>query len=344
MLFANYQSFLNRLKKLDSINRFLSMIDEYVNISAIAKRIEDTIDPGRSSSRTKRGRQAYPTDVMVRMIILQQLHNLSDEQCEYQCLDRLSFSRFIGVRFGDPVPDAKTLWRFREQLNKHDMGPVIFEEIEKQAQQHGYIPRGGQIIDGSFVKAPIQRNSKEENEKIKAGEVPDTWSDNKKKQKDVDARWAKKGSKSYYGYKMSGQIDNKHKLLRRVHVSAANEHDSQHLEHVLDKSNTSNAVYADSAYAGKEQLELIRKEGLTPKINSKGQRNKPLTERQKKRNKTLSKVRSRVEHVFADMNSMGGKFIRCIGLSRAKLALNMKAACYNIRRLCFLKNSTIVTF
>lgn len=344
MLSTNKSLPSNRLKKLNEANSFLIRINKFVDIKEISRLVEDAIGLDRSSSKTKIGRPPYSTDILVRMVILQQLYNLSDEQTEYQCLDRLSFSQFLGIHFGESVPDAKTLWAFKELLKKHNLGEAIFQEVEKQIVQKGYLPRGGQIIDGTMVKAPIQRNTKEENKKIKAGDIPENWSEPQKKQKDTDASWVKKNGVSTFGYKLSANVDNKFKIIRLVHISPVHEHDSQHLQHLFDKRNTSKNFYADSAYAGKSHLEMINDAGCTEKVNRKGTKNKPLTKQQKKRNKNLSKVRCRVEHVFGDMASMGGKFVRCIGLSRAKLALNLKAACYNMRRLCYLKYSQIATF
>ena len=107
---------------------------------------------------------------------------------------------------------------------------------------------GGQIIDASIVAVPKQRNSREENARIKAGETPAGWEDKpaKRRQKDVEARWTKKHGKSHYGYKNHVNVDRRHKLVRRYHVSDAAEHDSQVLDDILDGDNTALGVWADS--------------------------------------------------------------------------------------------------
>lgn len=324
------------------MNNLLVMITEHVDLQQLADMVENVIAPGRSSSKTKRGRQAYPVLLMLKMLLLQKLYNLSDEQTQYQCLDRISFHRFLGVHFGEKIPDAKTCWSFKEKLRTNKLGSVIFDEVEKQLQQQGYIPRGGQIVDASLIPVPIQRNNKKENELIKSGEIPSDWSEVKRRQKDTDARWTKKNNKSYFGYKASINMDNKYKFIRKIHVSAASEHDSRHVEHLIDERNTSRCWYGDSAYVGLAIFTALLVAGMIPKIHKKGSKGKPLSECQKRRNHRLSKTRCRVEHVFADFTWMGGKMIRCIGLERAKFELQVKGAMYNVRRLCTLKRHNII--
>lgn len=131
--------------------------------------------------------------------------------------------------------------------------------------------------------------------------------------------------------------DKKYKLIRKVHISTASEHDSQHAEFLLDPRNTSRDWFADSAYTGESIETLLGKTKRRPRIQRKGTKGKPLSECQKRRNHTLAKSRCRVEHIFAGFKSMGGKMIRTIGLSRAKLQLNLKSTAYNMLRLCSLK-------
>jgi len=336
----------NRLAKLKAIHSLLPMIIDLVDLQAMANKVESVIAPERSTSCPKVGRPAYPTLLMLKMMLLQTLHNLSDEQTEYQSLDRLSFQEFLGVDFADKIPDAKTLWLFKERLKKHDMGNVIFEVFQQQLHQHGYIPRGGQVVDATLIPVPIQRNTKEENKLIKSNVVPIYWAsnENKLRQKDTDARWSKKHSKSHYGYKTSINIDKRAKFIRKIHVSKGSEHDSQHVSYLIDPLNTCRDWYADSAYSGKAIEEQLLSAGMRPQVQRKGSKGKSLSSCQKRRNHRLSKSRCRVEHVFADFKAMGGKVVRCIGLARATLALQVKGTAYNIRRLCALQRQGCIPF
>jgi IS5 family transposase len=335
-----------RLDKLDTMNALLSTIVELVDLQAMAKKIESVMAPERSSSRAKIGRPAYPTLLMLKMVLLQTLYNLSDEQAEYQCLDRLSFQRFLDVNFANKIPDAKTLWLFKEKLKEYELGHVLFEELQHQLHCHGYIPRGGQIVDATLIPVPIQRNTKEENKLIKSDAVPIDWSSNepKRRQKDTDARWSKKNNKSYYGYKASINIDKRDKFIRKLHVSKGSEHDSQHVPYLIDPLNTCRDWYADSAYTGQSIVEQLFSAGMRPQIQRKGSKGKPLSECQKRRNHRLAQSRCRVEHVFADFQAMGGKIVRSIGLARATLNLQIKGTVYNIRRLCSLQRQGYVPF
>ena len=110
---------------------------------------------------------------MVRMIFLQALYNLSDEECEHQVLDRRSFQCFCLLDGVLHIPDARTLWNFKQRLAQGGLGAqAIFDAISQQLQQHGYLPRGGQIVDASIVSAPFTRIKDEERQTINQGDTP----------------------------------------------------------------------------------------------------------------------------------------------------------------------------
>ena len=149
---------------------------------------------------------------------------------------------------------------------------ALFETFDGYLKDQGYLAMGGQIIDASIVAVPKQRNSREENARIKAGETPAGWEDKpaKRRQKDVEARWTKKHGKSHYGYKNHVNVDRRHKLVRRYHVSDAAEHDSQVLDDILDGDNTALGVWADSAYRSAEIEAALKEKGLRSRIHRKG--------------------------------------------------------------------------
>jgi len=274
--------------------------------------------------------------------VLQALYNLSDDQMEYQLRDRLSFMRFVGLGLEDAVPDAKTLWLYREALTKAGAVEGLFNQFDAYLKERGYLAMGGQIIDATIVPAPRQRNSRDDNAKIKAGETPAGWEAQpaKNRQKDKDARWTKKHGRSHFGYKNHICIDRRHKLVRRFTVTSASVHDSQKFEEVLDPGNTASGVWADSAYRSKEIEAKLASRGLKSRIHRRGCRNKPLTERQEAANKTRSSVRARVEHVFGSQHtSMGGKLVRTIGVVRARMKIGMQNLAYNMRRFVVLERS-----
>lgn len=286
--------------------------------------------------KSRAGRKPMDVVLMFKALVLSALYNLSDDQIEYQVRDRLSFMRFLGLGLGDRVPDAKTVWLYREALAKAGMVDELFAQFDGYLARRGYIARGCQILDASIVPVPHNHNKREENVAIKAGEVPEDWEKKpaKRSQKDVDARWTKKHGTSHYGYKNHVNVDQKHKLIRRYHVTDAAVHDSQAVDRLLTRGNTGSGVWADAAYRSAEIEATLKARKLTSHIHRKGKRGKPLTQQAQKSNRTKSTVRVRVEHIFgAQANDMGGTLVRTIGLVRAKAKIGMKNLAYNMRRL-----------
>lgn len=197
------------------------------------------------------------------------------------------------------------------------------------------------MVDASFVEAPRQRNTREENKQIKeTGQAPENWLNNPHKlcQKDVDARWTKKNNTNYYGYKNHIKADIKTKLIEEYIVTDASVHDSQPIEQLLTEKDRGQPLYADSAYTGEEQEKVYTNKKVVNKVHEKGYRNKPLTESQIASNKEKSSVRVRVEHIFGFVeNSMHGSIVRTIGIARAKAKIGMMNIVYNICRATQLK-------
>ena len=337
----------NRYAGLDAKSDPLLKIDAVVPWEDFRSRLETTWRKSPEERKSNAGCKPWDAVVMFKAIILCALYNLSDDQVEYQIRDRFSFVRFLGLGLEDKVPDAKTVWMYREQLAQSGVIEALFEDFDGHLEKQGYLAMGGQIIDASIVAVPKQRNNRDENEKIKEGDVPEGWDSKpaKRSQKDTDARWTKKHGKSHYGYKNHVNIDRRHKLVRRYQVTDAAVHDSQVVEDILDPDNTASDVWADSAYRSAEIEAKLVEKGLKSRIHRKGHRNKPLSEREMQANKTRSKVRARVEHVFgAQSNDMGGTLVRSIGLARAKARIGLKNLAYNMRRLVQLERLAMAGF
>jgi IS5 family transposase len=278
---------------------------------------------------------------MFKTLVLGALYNLSDDQIEYQIRDRLSFMRFLRLGLGDRVPDAKTVWLYREALAKAGRMEDLFALFDGYLAREGYIARGGQILDASIVPVPKNRNTRDENKAIKNGDIPEDWDNKpaKRCQKDMDARWTKKHGQSHYGYKNHVNVDRKYKLVRRYHVTDAAVHDSQAVDHLLMQGNTGAGVWADAAYRSREMEDKLRARKLRSRIHRKGRRGKPLGEHAKRSNRTKSTIRVRVEHVFgAQTNDMGGTLVRSIGLCRAAMRIGLKNLAYNMRRFTQLRH------
>lgn len=324
-----------RFDQLDIGGDPLPKLKNLVNWERFRPELEAVRDKERKSNA---GRKPFDVILMFKVLVLQSLYNLSDEKMEFQIRDRLSFMRFLGLSLGDAVPDEKTIWLFREQLTEAGVIKRLFKEFDQFLEEKGFCARKGQIIDASIVEAPRQRNSREENRQIKAGQVPEGWSEQKKRQKDTDARWTKKNGQNYYGYKNHINVDVKHKLIRDYEVTSASVHDSQVFEELLDEDNRSRDVWADSAYRSEEKLRELKKRKFREHLQRKGCRHKKLTDRETRGNRTRSRIRSRVEHIFGVQAMRAGDLIlRTIGLIRAKAKIGLRNLAYNFDRFCVLQ-------
>ena len=323
-----------RFGQLDAGGDPLPKLKKLVDWERFRPELEAVRDKERKSNA---GRKPFDVILMFKVLVLQSLYNLSDERIEFQIRDRISFMRFLDLGLGDAVPDEKTIWLFREQLTEAGLIKRLFQEFDAFLQEKGFSARKGQIIDASIVEAPRQRNTREENRQIKEGQTPEDWSEQKKRQKDTDARWTKKNGQNHYGYKNHVNVDVKHKLIRDYEVTPASVHDSQVFEDLLDEDNSSRDVWADSAYRSEEKLKELKKRRYREHLQRKGCRHKKLTEREAQGNRTRSRIRSRVEHVFGVQAKRAGNLIvRAIGLIRVKAKVGLRNLAYNLDRYCVL--------
>ena len=270
---------------------------------------------------------------MFKALLVQRFYGLSDEQTEYQINDRLSFQQFIGWTLADKIPDANTLWDFREALIQAGAFAKLFARFDEQLRARGLLAQPGKLVDASFVDVPRQRNSREENATIKGGGTPAEWAEQpaKQRQKDVDVRWTKKNDERHYGYKNHVKADVKSKLIAKYAVTDASVHDSQQLAPLVEP--TDGAVSADSAYRSAETEAWLAQQPVTSQIHERAYRNHPLTATQKEANRQKSKIRARIEHVFGYMSqSMKGFYLRYIGKRRNAAAIGFINLIYNLAR------------
>lgn len=320
---------LTKLSKLgDPLERLNKGIDFEIFRDLLTSRLSKL-------SKAPGGRPPYDYVLMFKILILQRYYNLSDDQIEFQINDRLSFMRFLDLTISDDIPDSRTVWNFREQITDLGLVEELFAMFLEKLNTLGLIINEGKIIDASFVEVPRQRNKKAENEQIKEGLGSELWQDNpnKKCQKDIDARWTKKDKQTFFGYKNHVKEDGKSKLITKYMVTSAEVHDSQATDNLLDDNDKGEAFYADSAYTGESQENIISSKEMENRVCEKGYRNRPLTEEQKTNNTEKSRFRSRVEHIFGFMEmSMNTMYLQCIGLKRATAIIGLMNLTYNMFR------------
>lgn len=282
------------------------------------------------------GRPPYDYVLMLKVLILQRYYNLSDDQVEYQINDRMSFMRFLGLTICDDVPDSRTVRHFRERLMDLGLIDKCFGLFLSELERLGLLVHEGRIVDASFVEVPRQRNSRDDNRTIKEGGIPESIAGkpHRRAQKDTDARWTKKNGVNYFGYKNHVKTDSGSKLILRYATTDASVHDSQVLGELLDKeADQGRPLYADSAYVGAAQEQVIEAAEMENRVHEKGYRNRPLDEAQKAANREKSSTRARVEHIFGFMEmSMNGMYVQVIGQARVHALNGLMNLAYNMFR------------
>ena len=317
----------NRLTELTRQGDLLQRLDQVIDWDLFVPTIETAL---ATQPQGPGGRPAWPPKMMFKLLVLQRLYHLSDEQTEYQLLDRLSFQRFAGLTLADKAPDQNTVYDFREALTRADLFDHLFALFGEQLAHQGLLPKEGHIVDATFVEVPRQRNTREENAQIKAGQVPPAWEEqpHKRCHKDLDARWTKKGEAVYYGYKDHVKVNAASKLIEAAEVTDAAVHDSQAVEDLVAAGD--GPTYADSAYSGEPVAEHLAEKGVEGRIIEPARRGRELTARQQRSNRTKSRVRARGEHVFSVLSGQAGRvFLRYIGFVRNRAAVVLLNLVYN---------------
>ena len=258
------------------------------------------------------GRPPVGLERMLRIYFLQHWFNLSDPGAE-EALHGIDLGR-------EPVPDESTILNFRHLLEQHALGESLFQTVGAYLQAQGLRIASGTIVDASIISAPSSTK-------------------NQDKARDPEMHSTRKGKQWYFGMKAHIGVDSKIKQIHSVAATAANVHDSQVLEDLLHGGET--RVWGDSAYTG--QTEAMRRAAPCAQdfTHAKGRRNQPLDAVAKARNRTKSKVRAKVEHVFAVIKRVFGfTKVRYRGLAKNAHALFVLCALTNLymarRRLCFV--------
>ena len=189
----------------------------------------------------------------------------------------------------DEIPDKKNVWHVKNILSKSGTFDALFDKFRSYLDSKGLSFNEGKIIDASFVEAPKQRNTREENEQTKSGNVKELWNDmpHKKCHKDTDARWTKKRSEKHYGYKLHAKADKKTKLIEKYVTTDASVHDSNVISPLIEEKDNGQPLYLDAGYEAKD--DVVRECGMIPVICEKGHRNHPLTDEQKQNNRQKSR-------------------------------------------------------
>lgn len=338
------------LKRLSAHGDPLEVLGRVVDFEAFRPTLDAALG---YSDGARGGRPPYDPVTMLKVLVLAAQNNVADARMEYLIRDRLSWLRFLGFDLGAPTPDANTIRMFRERLTQAGALDALFADFDRQLRERGYLPMGGQIVDATLVAAPKQRNTDAEKAAAKGGKTArEIWPDEPAKaaQKDTDARWTLKFSKAKpapdgkpgidiaipaFGYKSSISICRTFGFIRKAKITDAARFDGKMLRDVVTKDNTASDVWADTAYRSQANEKWLKRQGRVSRIHRRKPRGRPMPERTAKANAAKSKVRARVEHVFAHQKDKMGLFVRTIGLKRAEAKITLANLTYNMHRLIF---------
>jgi IS5 family transposase len=262
-----------KYRKVTRRERFLAEMNEAIPWAQLAKAIAPYYPAPKGA-----GRRPVGIERMLRMHFLQHWFNLSDPAVEEALYESRSMCRFVGIDLGrEPVPDETTVLKFRHLLEAHNLGAELFALINDYLQEQGLAVGTGTIVDATIINAPSSTKNRE-------------------RARDPEMHQTRKGNQWYFGMKAHIGVDSKTRLIHTVTATAANVHDSREIEDLLHGEET--RVWADSAYTG--QRERIRKRApqASDFTNKRGARGHPLSDQDKEKNRTKSKVRAKVEHPF----------------------------------------------
>jgi IS5 family transposase len=258
--------------------------------------------------------------VMFKALLLQQWYSLSDPGLEEAICDRLSFQRFLGLSLTDPVPDETRICRFRNRLAQAELGEPLFVLLEEQFQAKGLVVRRGSLIDATLIKAQTHPTPRGE---------PNP---------DPEADWTRRGKDGHFGYKVHLSVDQGSNLIRHLALTAASVSESHLFEEMVIGDEA--AVFADGAYAKDARKRALRGQGVFCGIINRPWRYRPITEKQKRRNKFYSRVRRAVERVIGTLKRhYGMERCRYLGRVRNHNHFWLKGMCYNLKKMLVLQGA-----
>lgn len=290
--------------RLSRVGDPLSHVNSLLDWERFRPMTEDLYD----NKTEKGGHPNIDIILMIKILVLQQWHGLSDQAMERGIADRLSFMKFLG--FPERIPDSTTIWLFRERLIKKGKLEAIWQELQRQLDAKGLTVKEGSIQDATFITSDPGRS----------GNKPR--GDQAKTRRSKDGTWAKKGDKIYFGYKLHNKVDVEYGLIRSIRTTTASVHDSQ-----VDLSSEGERVYRDKGYFGV----LAKGRSVTMQRATRGH---PLSSWDKMRNLQISKIRAPGERPFAVMKTVfNAAHVIVTTIERVDVKMAFTAIAFNLFQL-----------
>jgi IS5 family transposase len=289
--------------------QFLAEMDQVIPWS----RLYALIEPHYPKAGPAGGCPPLPLERMFRIYCLQQWYNLSDPGAEEALYDSLTMRRFAGVcTDADVIPDETSILNFRRLLEVHKLTEQLFGAINSYLSEHGLILGKGTIVDATIINAPSSTK-------------------NANKQRDPDMHQTRKGKQWYFGMKVHTGTDADSGLVHTVCATAANVADVNMLGELLHGAEQS--VHGDSAYHSKQLKADAEAAGIEFNVNQRGSKHRPLTKRERARNRRLSRVRATVEHPYLVVKRLWGHAkVRYRGLKKNLAQMHTLFALANVFR------------
>jgi transposase, IS5 family len=337
-------------------DRFFAAVDHSVDWN----RIEEELSVIHSS---RMGRPAITPLLLFKTVLIQRFYNLGDEAAEDALNDRKSFARFVGLPLDQPAPDHSSISRFRSELVRRGLMDKLIAALTTQIQAKGLILKQGTLMDATFVtsaahppSAPRQPKDKPKPGPAEAAAPPapkapdaketpvaqavpaapaeddDPFTAGKRSRVDPDARWAKKGSKAYFGYKLHIAVDDEHRIVRTHRLTPANVNDCEIGPELVQPDG--GAHYGDKGYPSQPLRDKLAAHGLADGIMQLGTKHYPLSPASRRRNRLLAGIRSKVEGVFAESKCRLGLLrARYIGLDKVQLECDLVVFAFNLKSM-----------
>ena len=305
---------LEEYKNIEKLGDKLAEIESIINWEAFRPIIEGMYD----NKSEKGGRPNKDEIMMIKLLILQEWHGLSDPELERQATDRISFRKFLG--FPDKIPDFSTIWYFRERLNETGKYKKIWVELNRQLDSKGLKIKKGVIQDASIITTDPGH-----------AKADKPRGDEAKTRRSKDGTWVKKGKKSYFGFKSHTKTDMDFGLIRDLETTTASVHDSQ-----IDLSKQGEIVYRDRGYFGTSAL------GYNATMK-RSVRDHPIDIKDKLRNKRISKKRAPGERHYAVIKNVfkcSHTLVTTVG--RVGVKMMFASFAFNLYQLCTLKKQGVI--
>ncbi len=270
------------------------------------------------------GRTGYDTLKMFKCLLLGQWHSLSDPALEQSLRVRLDFLQFTGFSLGDSLPDETTFCRFRNKLVAQGKMESLLNEVNQQLEKSGLKVKSANtaIVDATIIESAARPRTTIVNEDAQAPQVEYS--------ADLDARWLKKGKKSYFGYRLFTRCD-KEGFIDKTHAKPANASETKELENAVSRLKKRTRVLADKGFCSAENRVMLKEKGLKDGIMHKATRNNPLSKKNSRLNKVISKTRWRIEQCFGTIKRrFGYEKASYFSTLKVEAQFTLKAICLNL--------------